>query len=79
MLKRIVPLSDIQVRNAKTTTFDGGGLYLLVSPTGGKLWRFKYRYAGKGRLLSFGSYPEISLADARQRRDEARKQDSVIN
>jgi len=73
MPKRIVPLSDIQVRNAKTTTFDGGGLYLLVSPSGGKLWRFKYRYAGKGRLLSFGSYPEISLADARQRRDEARK------
>lgn len=73
MPKRIVPLSDIQVRNAKATKFDGGGLYLLVTPTGGKLWRFKYRYAGKGRLLSFGSYPEISLTDARQRRDDARK------
>jgi integrase len=73
MPKRIVPLSDVKVRNAKATVFDGGGLYLLVTPTGGKLWRFKYRYAGKGKLLSFGSYPEISLAEARQRRDEARK------
>lgn len=73
MPKRIVPLSDVQVRNAKATMFDGGGLYLLVTPTGGKLWRFKYRYAEKGKLLSFGSYPEITLADARQRRDDARK------
>ncbi|MEI6827079.1 MAG: integrase arm-type DNA-binding domain-containing protein [Desulfuromonadales bacterium] len=73
MPKRIAPLSDVQVRNAKASVFDGGGLYLLVTPTGGKLWRFKYRYAGKGKLLSFGSYPEISLSDARQRRDEARK------
>jgi integrase len=73
MPKRIVPLSDVQVRNAKATVFDGGGLYLLVTATGGKLWRFKYRYAGKGKLLSFGSYPEISLSDARQRREDARK------
>jgi len=78
MPKRIVPLSDIQVKNAKpqtkqVTLFDGGGLFLLVTPTGGKLWRCKYRFDGKERLLSFGSYPELSLADARQRREDARK------
>ncbi len=73
MPKRILPLSDKQVINAKATVFDGGGLYLLVTPKGSKLWRFKYRYAGKGKLLAFGSYPEVSLADARQRREDARK------
>ncbi|MEG3125161.1 tyrosine-type recombinase/integrase [Sphingomonas sp. GB1N7] len=51
---------------------DGEGLYLLVRPNGSKLWRFKYRYAGKEKLLSFGAYPKISLADARLRRAEAR-------
>jgi hypothetical protein len=49
-------------------------LFLLVTPSGGKLWRLKYRYEGKEKLLSLGAYPEISLAEARQRRDEARKQ-----
>jgi integrase len=53
--------------------FDGGGLFLLVAPTGGKLWRLKYRFAGKEKLLSLGAYPEVSLADARAKRDEARK------
>ncbi len=73
MPKRIVALSDVQVRDAKVSMFDGGGLYLLVTPTGGKLWRFKFRFAGKGKLLSFGSYPATSLADARQHRTDARK------
>jgi integrase len=53
--------------------FDGGGLFLLVTPTGGKLWRFKYRFDGKEKTLYLGTYPEISLADARQRRLDARK------
>jgi integrase len=53
--------------------FDGGGLFLLVTPSGGKLWRFKYRYDGKPKLLAFGTYPEISLLDARKRRDDARR------
>jgi len=53
--------------------FDGGGLFLLVTPSGGKLWRFKYRYNGKPKLLAFGTYPEISLLDARKRRDDARR------
>jgi integrase len=53
---------------------DGQGLYLQVTPSGGKLWRFKYRFDDKEKLLSFGSYPEISLAEAREKRDAARKQ-----
>ena len=88
MPKRITPLSDIQVKNAKPqakdiTMFDGGGLYLLIGKLKSdpdnkplppsKLWRFKYRFAGKEKLLSFGTYPEITLADARQRREDARK------
>jgi len=79
MPKRILPLSDLKIAKVKPqktpkTLFDGGGLFLLITPTGGKLWRFKYRFDGKEKLLAFGIYPEISLADARQRRDEARKQ-----
>lgn len=78
MPKRIPPLTDIQVLKAKPQTkdmklFDGGGLFLLVTPTGGKLWRFKYRFEGKEKTLYLGSYPEIPLADARQRRLDARK------
>jgi integrase len=48
-------------------------MFALVSPSGSKLWRFKYRYAGKEKLLALGAYPEVSLADARIRRDDARK------
>jgi len=78
MPKRVLPLTDVQVRNAKPQTkeyklADGGGLYLLVTPTGGKLWRFDYRHNDKRKTLAFKTYPEISLADARQRRDDARK------
>ncbi len=79
MPKRIVPLSDHKIRKAKPQQkpfplFDGGGLFVLVTPTGGKLWRFKYRFGGKNKLLSFGSYPEISVASARRKREEARSQ-----
>lgn len=52
---------------------DGGGLLLFVSPSGGKLWRMRYRFEGKEKLLSFGSYPEIKLADARALRDKAKR------
>lgn len=52
---------------------DGGGLYLLVRPNGTKLWRLNYRFFDKHRTLSFGAWPDVSLADARMRRDEARK------
>jgi hypothetical protein len=79
MPKRIIPLSDMKVQKAKSkdksiTLFDGGGLFLMVTPTGGKLWRFKYRFDGKEKKLAFGTYPEISLLGARKRRDEARSQ-----
>jgi hypothetical protein len=78
MPKRIIPLTDMKVQKAKPkdkpiTLFDGGGLFLLITPTGGKLWRFKYRFDGKQKLLAFGSYPDINLMDARHRRDDARK------
>jgi hypothetical protein len=78
MPKRIIPLTDMKVLKAKpkdkpVSLFDGGGLYLLVTPTGGKLWRFKYRFDKQEKKLALGSYPEISLLDARQRRDDARK------
>jgi hypothetical protein len=78
MPKRIIPLTDMHVSRAKSqkkqvTIFDGGGLFLLITPSGGKLWRFKYRFEGKEKLLALGAYPEMSLADARQRREEARK------
>lgn len=73
-----MPLTDITVRNAKSTEkgqklSDGGGLYLLVHPNGSKYWRLKYRFVGKEKLLSIGIYPQVSLSDARVRRDDAKK------
>jgi hypothetical protein len=53
--------------------FDGGGLFLLVTPEGTRLWRLKYRYAGREKLLALGAYPQVSLRLARRRRDEARR------
>ena len=72
-------LTDVAIRQTKPglkqyKIADGAGLYLLVTPAGGKLWRLKYRLAGKEKLIAFGAYPEVSLADARKRRDEARVQ-----
>jgi hypothetical protein len=73
-----MPLTDTAIRNAKpgkkaVKLSDGGGLFLLIQPSGTKLWRLAYRFAGKQRLLAFGAYPTISLADARAQRDAARK------
>ena len=73
-----MPLTDTAIRNAKPSAkpvrmFDGGGMYLEVSPAGGKLWRMKYRIDGKEKRLSFGIYPDVSLKDAREKRDEARR------
>ncbi len=70
-------LTDLQVKQASPKErdwkfSDGGGLYLLIRPNGSKLWRMKYRHHGKEKKLSFGSYPEVGLKDARLRRDEAR-------
>lgn len=74
-----MPLTDTAVRSAKpqakaSKLFDSGGLYLEVSPAGGKWWRWKYRFAGKEKRLSFGVYPDVSLKAAREKRDAARQQ-----
>ncbi len=71
-------LTDIAIRNAKPRPKpfkmgDSGGLFLQVTPSGGKLWRLKYRCAGKEKLLAIGSYPELSLIAARKARDNARE------
>ncbi len=73
-----MPLNDMQIRRAKPEAKayirgDGQGLSLLIEPNGSKSWRFRYRYAGKPKMISLGVYPTITLADARSRRDDARK------
>jgi integrase len=72
-------LTDTAIRKAKpgdkpTKIFDGSGLYLLVQPTGRKLWRLKYRFGGSEKLLALGAYPDVPLRGARDRRDDARRQ-----
>ena len=74
-----MPLTDLAIRTAKpgerpVKVFDERGLYLEIRPTGSKWWRVKYQFAGKAQLLSVGTYPEVSLKEARQRRDEIRRQ-----
>lgn len=70
-------LPDLSIKNKKPSDkpfkmADGGGLFVLVSPSGSKLWRLKYRYHGKEKLLSIGAYPAVSLSEARQARDDAK-------
>ena len=70
-------LTDVAIRNAKPTDkqqklFDGGGLFLLVKPTGGKRWVLKYRFAGREKSLALGTYPAVALTEARKRRDDAK-------
>lgn len=77
MPRRIVPLTDIKIKTAKPSTkdiklFDGGGLFLLITPSGGKLWRLKYRFGGTEKLLTLGAYPQTTLTEARQKRTDAR-------
>lgn len=72
------PLSDLAIRRAKPTgktqkLFDGGGLYLEISPAGGRWWRMKYRFDGKEKRLALGVYPEVPLQLARNRREDARR------
>lgn len=71
-------LTDLKIRNLRpsdkvTQHTDDRGLYLEVHPSGSKLWRYKYRYMGKQKRLALGRYPDVGLAEARTRRDEARK------
>lgn len=73
-----MPLSNTAILNAKSSDkpyslADERGLSLLVQPSGGKWWRFRYRYTGKAKMLSFGTYPDVGLKEARNKRDEARK------
>ncbi|MCP3056895.1 tyrosine-type recombinase/integrase [Aurantimonas marianensis] len=73
-----MPLSDFACKNAKPKVkpyrlADGDGLYLLVQKSGSKLWQLRYRYLEKENILSFGKYPLVSLLDARERRDDAKR------
>ena len=73
-----MPLSDTAIRNAKPTEkprklADSAGLFLLVNPNGSKWLRFRYRFDGKEKLLSFGTYPDVGLKEAREKRNAARK------
>jgi hypothetical protein len=72
-------LSDAKVRNVKAgenpiKLSDGGGLFLLVQPNGAKGWRLAYRFEGKQKLLSLGVYPAVTLKDAREKREELKRQ-----
>jgi len=71
-------LTDTEIKKVKPADkpiklTDGGGLFLLVVPAGGKWWRFNYRFDGKQKTLSMGIYPDVPLIRARERRDEARR------
>jgi integrase len=71
-------MTHVAIRNAKPREkayklTDEKGLFLFITPSGGKYWRFKYRFGGKEKKLAFGVYPEVSLAEAREKRDQARK------
>jgi hypothetical protein len=72
-------LTDVEIRNAKAGAkayklTDAHGLFLHVTPNGSKLWRVKFHHGGKEGLVSFGPYPEVTLANARNKRDEAQRQ-----
>lgn len=79
MARKTIPLTDTEIKKAKPTDkdyklFDGGGLFLLIKTNGGKLWRLKYSFEGKEKLLSLGTYPTTSLLEARAKRDEHKKE-----
>jgi len=76
-------LTDLKLRNLETRAkpykvADGNGLFVLVSPSGLRAWRWKYRFAGKEKVLPLGKYPDVTLADARRVRDEARVNQSGV-
>ena len=77
-------LTDVKIRTAKPAAkayrlADAGGLYLLVTPSGGKLWRWNYRYDGKQKTMPLGKYPDVSLADAREALKTARSELGPVN
>jgi hypothetical protein len=74
-----MPLTEIKIKNTKPADkqyklTDSEGMYLLIHPNGGKYWRLKYQFNGKEKTLAFGTYPDISLSEAREKRREAKKQ-----
>ena len=74
-----MPLTDTSIRLARARDrayklADAHGLWLFIQPNGRKWWRFRYRFQGVEKMLSFGTYPEIPLTEARDRREEARRQ-----
>lgn len=74
-----MPLTDIAIRKARPSSktqrlFDSGGLYLEISPSGGKWWRLKYRIAGREKRISLGTFPAVGLKDARDARDQAKSE-----
>ena len=80
MPKKVVPITDTQIKNAKPQSkdypiYDGNGLLLLIKSTGTKIWQFRYYrpITNNRTTVSFGSYPEVSLQQARKQRDEARE------
>lgn len=73
-----MPLTELKVRNAKAAVKpvkmkDGNGMHLLITPHGSKYWRFQYRFGSKQKILALGVYTEVTLSEARRRRDEARQ------
>jgi Arm DNA-binding domain len=70
-------LTDVKVKQTKARTvafkLSDGGLFLYVTPNGGKLWRWTYRYQGKPKLMALGKYPDVSLTIARKRHSEGRE------
>ncbi|HCK83096.1 MAG TPA: integrase [Hyphomonadaceae bacterium] len=73
-----MPITEPQIRTAKPAArpykiFDSGGLFVVVTPSGGKLWRFRFRHDGKEKLLALGAYPKLGLQAARKQRDTARE------
>ena len=78
MARQTTQLTDTTIRKAtakekKYKLYDGGGLILLVTPTGSKLWKFKYRFNNKEKEYALGGYPIITLAKAREKRDELKR------
>jgi len=74
-----MPLTVIQIQHCKPQCkliklFDGRGLYIEITPTGSRWWRFQYRFAGKEKRISLGVYPDVGLKEAREHREQARKQ-----
>jgi hypothetical protein len=68
-----IKIESVKPSSKRQRIFDGRGLYLEIAPSGGRWWRFKYRFAGKEKRISLGVYPEIGIKEARERRDDARK------